>query len=335
MFGKPEEIVISDEERMYSQVSKLSRLTKKYEELYQSLQSVTMEAAKEQPQGIKGWILKTFGFYKRDEIIKGQVQLIDDLSTKGINLINDIIGSARIAHRAIQSSNEQAIGRIKRLEVKKSVKKDEFDDTFTRYRDTIRIVSQYANVDPSLIEFVDWIEKTDLGSVGSSELAHRKIDLTDVGFDGAFSEEVFYHLNLDERLYHEERWRALIQKSEAEENVESERRNAEKLRAFTSKHEVICDQALRHFSVEIDTFYSEVNLIKSAIALNEINKLRSQIREQGKKLAYIRAQLVFKIEEQRIAERNAARRSADVNQKSSSSSTKNVETINVDATDVL
>ena len=202
MFGKPEEIVISDEERMYSQVSKLSRLTKKYEDLYQSLQSVTIEAAKEQPQGIKGWILKTFGFYKRDEIIKGQVQLIDDLSTKGINLINDIIGSARIAHRAIQSSNEQAIGRIKRLEVKKSVKKDEFDDTFTRYRDTIRIVSQYANVDRSLIEFVDWIEKTDLGSVGSSELAHRKIDLTDVGFDGAFSEEVFYHLNLDERLYH-------------------------------------------------------------------------------------------------------------------------------------
>ena len=334
MFGKPDETFTSDEERMYLQVNNLSTLTKNYEGLYQKLQAITIEAAKEPPKGIWGWLLKTMGFYRRDEIVKSQVKEIDALSTKGVELINDIIGSARIAHRAIQSINEQAIGRIKRLEQKKAVKKDEFLDTFTRYQETIRVVAQYANVDPSLREFVDWIERTDLKNVGSSELAHRKVDLTDVGFDGAFSEEVFYHLSLDERLYHEERWRTLIQKSEADESAELERRNAERLRAFTSKHEVVCEQALRHFSLEIDGFYSEVNLIKSAIALNEINKLRGQIREQSEKLAYIKEQLVFKIEEQRVAERNAARRNATVDQRYNASPTQSAETIDVDATDI-
>jgi len=334
MFGRSEEIIVTDEERMYSQINKLSRLTRSYEDLYQSLQKITIEAAKEPPKGIWGWLLKNMGIYKRDEIVKNQVKEIDSLSNQGNKLINDIIGSARIAHRAIQSINEQAIGRIKRLEQKRAVKRDEFFDTFTRYQETIRVVAQYANVDPSLIEFVSWIEKTDLKSVDSSELARQKIDLTDIGFDGAFSEEVFYHLNLDERLYHEERWRTLIQKSEAEENTESERGNAEKLRAFTSKHEVICEQALRNFNVEIDRFYSEVNLIKSAIALSEISKLRSQVREQSEKLAFIREQLVFRIEEQRAAERNAARRSANMSQQYSGDTT-DAEAIDVDATDVF
>jgi hypothetical protein len=334
MLGKKEETFPSDEKRIYSQINSLSTLTKNYEGLYQKLQTITIEAAKEPPKGIWGWFLQTIGVYRRDEIVESQVKEIDDLNNKGVKLINEITGSARIAHRAIQSINEQAIGRIKRLEQKKAVKKDELIDTFTRYQETIRVVVQYANVDSSLIRFIDWIERTDLKNIGSIELATQKINLTDVGFDGAFSEEVFYHLSLEERLYHEERWRALIQKSEAEESTEAERKNAEKLRVFTSKHEVICEQTLRHFSLELDRFDSEVSLIKSAIVLNEINKLRGQIREQSEKLAYIREQLVFKVEEQRVAERNASRGNTNTNQRYSANSTKITEIIDVEATDV-
>lgn len=335
MFGKSEEIIVTDEERMYSQINKLSRMTRDYENLYQSLQKITVEAAKEPPRGVWGWFLRTMGIYKRDEIVRNQVQEIDSLSTEGNKLINDIIGSARIAHRAIQSINEQAIGRIKRLEQKRAVKQDELRDTVIRYQETIRAVTNYANVDSSLKEFVDWIQKTDLKNVDSSELTRHRIDLTDVGFDGAFSKEVFYDLSLDERLYHEERWRTLVQKSEAEESSKSEGNNAEKLRAFTSKHEVICEQALRKFSLEIDRFDSEVSLLKSAIALNEINKLRSQIKEQSEKLAFIREELVFRIEQQYAAERHAARRYTDTRQQYNTGSDERSDTIDIDAKDIF
>ncbi len=219
MFQDSEQQSVSDEERMYTQLSTLSSLTRSYENLYTRLQKTTEKASKEPPKGIRGWFLKLTGQYDRAEIVRTNLKQITAISEEGDKLINDILGAARVACRAIRSTNEQSIGRIMRLNHAREVKGNEFLDAVIRYRDTIEVVSKYADVDPMMKEFVNWIDTVDSRDIDQGELARRSTELANVNFNGSFSGDGLEYLNLNERLGHEEKWRTLVQKAEAEENT--------------------------------------------------------------------------------------------------------------------
>ena len=219
MFQNDAQKSISDEERMYTQLSTLSSLTKSYELLYTRLQKATEKASKEPPKGLKGWFLKITGQYDRDEIVGKHLNQIAGIKQEGDVLINQILGAARIACEAIRNTNEQSIGRIMRLNYEREVKGHDFLDTAVRYKDTIEVVSKCAYVDSVMQEFVTWVDTVDTQNVKPDELARRSNELANVNFSGSFSGAELEYLSLNQKLGHEAKWRTLIQKAEAEENT--------------------------------------------------------------------------------------------------------------------
>lgn len=293
MFQNSDQQSVSDEERMYMQLSTLSTLTKDYERLYARLQKTTEKASEEPPRGLRGWFLKITGQYDRAEIVSSHLNQVAHIKQDGDQLITEILGAARIASRAIRSTNEQSIGRIMRLNHAREVKGHDFIDTARRYRKTIEVVSECASVNPAVKEFITWIDTVDShDDIEPEELARRSAELTNTNFSGAFSGADLEYLTLNERLGHEEKWRTIVQKAEAEENSHLQAVNAENLRAFTTQYEIICEHTARKFEVEIERFYDEIKMLKGAIALEHLSKLESHLKNQSEKIKFIREELI-------------------------------------------
>ena len=282
----------ADEKRINSQLSTLSTLTKDYERLYTRLRFITERASEESPKGLIGWFLKSTGQYTRAAEVSENLEQILEIRREGDKLVNDILSAARIASRAIRSTNEQAIGRIVRLNHEREVKIYDFVDTVKRYRNTIEVVIRCAHIDSNMQEFITWVDNVNIKEIDRQEVAQRSAELSNIDFNGSFSGADLEYLELNERLGHEQKWRTIIQKAAAEESTHLQAVSAEKLRVLTTQYEIICKHTAGKFEVEIERFYDEIDMLKAAVALNHLSELENHLNRQSQKIEFIREQLI-------------------------------------------